>query len=378
MISVQFDTHKTTTSQYRIVDDWGSMFLQWYAERRDKNRWSQIAVLSDEQVWALYKKRIHAVLSDLNRPLTPLILSSGEASKEFSCLNEVVKKALHIGFHRHDLLLCVGGGVCCDLGGLFALLYMRGIDYVNFPTSLMAQIDGAIGGKVGSNFELRKNLLGGFHHPLLVLIDPSFLCTLPEVHLRSAFSEALKLAIILESEPLFNLLEKRMDALLRLEQEPVKELLEHCLRGKLQLLAGDPYESDLDRVLNLGHAVAHALERLPVMPGQRQPFHGEAVAIGLAATTRYALHTGLCSHRKASRILRILEGFGLRLTLEAVWMKELRSQICRIPEHRGGRMRLVVPVDKGGVRILDQADVEILIQSLFPVRGGNQHGSSSL
>lgn len=369
MTVIQFATQKNTHTQYQIVEAWDSVFNQWFVSQNGEQHWSHIAVLTDEQVWVLYGNKINAALAPLDRPVVPLVLPPGENSKDFKIFFGLVDNLIQNRIHRRDLLLCVGGGVCCDVGGLLAFLYMRGMDYVNLPTSLMAQIDAAIGGKVGVNFGLRKNLLGGFHHPLLVLIDPAFLDTLPQVHFRSALAEALKIAIIRADEPLLELLEKNGEALLEREKRPLLELLNRCLRAKLDLLADDPYESNLDRVLNLGHGVAHALERLPVMLGGRQPLHGEAVAIGLAATIRYAYRCGHCSRERATRLLSILFSLGLALVPGSVNKAHIRNQLSRIPEHRGGLFRLVIPVDDGGVRILPHADLDALVQCLFPIPG---------
>lgn len=369
MTTIKFPTLRKTETQYQIVEAWGRAFAGWFENESPKHGWNQIVVLTDEHVWALYERAVSDVLASLNRPIVPVVLRPGEDSKEFRVLPDLVDRLVESRIHRRCLLICVGGGVCCDVGGLLAQLYMRGIDYVNLPTSLMAQIDGAIGGKVGANFSVRKNLLGGFHHPLLVLLSPRFLDTLPQFHFRGALAEALKVAIIKEDEQLIELLERKSDSLLNRERGPLFELLDHCLRGKLDLLAGDPFESNLDRALNLGHAVAHALERLQVMAGPRQPSHGEAVAIGLAATTRYAFKKGLCSKQRALRLLGVLRSLDLPLAPHSADRDQIEDQLSRIPEHRGGLFRLVVPVTEGGVGILPDADIEVLAECLSPIEG---------
>jgi 3-dehydroquinate synthase len=367
--SIQFVTQRRTDTQYQIVDAWDSAFKQWCESNMTERGWSQIVVFTDEQVWAIYEDSMRAALAPLNLPVVTLMLPAGETSKDFSMLPGLVDTLIQNRVHRRDLLICFGGGVCCDLGGLLALLYMRGLDYVNLPTSLMAQIDAAIGGKVGANFGLRKNLLGGFHHPLLVLVDPTFLSTLPDAHISSALAEAVKIAIIRQDERLLELLEEQSRALLNCERKALLELLERCIRGKLDLLVDDPYECDLNRALNLGHGVAHALERLPVLPGERQPLHGEAVALGLAATIRYAFRCGLCSPKWASRLLRVLLGLGLPILPGSVNTDRIKEQLSRIVEHRGGLFRFVIPTDKCGVRILPAVDLDTLVECLFPISG---------
>jgi 3-dehydroquinate synthase len=369
MTGIRFTTKKETGTEYRIVDAWASAFRQWWESAIAERTLSRIAVLTDEHVWAIYEEKVRAALLPLELPVVSLILPPGEDSKDFQVFPSLVRELIQNRVHRLDLLLCIGGGVCCDIAGLLALLYMRGMDYVNLPTSLMAQIDAAIGGKVGANFEIRKNLLGGFHHPLLVLIDPSFLDTLPQVHFRTALAEAVKVGIILQDGKLLELLKESGEAILNRERKPLLELLERCVQGKLDLLVKDPYENDLNRALNLGHGVAHALERLPVMPGGRQPLHGEAVALGMATVIRYSFRHGFCSHDRSAHLLSVLSGLGLPLAPDSVSIDQVRHQLSRIPEHRGGSFRLVIPVDEGGVSILPSTDMDTLIECLFPIAG---------
>jgi 3-dehydroquinate synthetase len=296
---IQFTTKKVTETRYEVVGDWSEALAQWC--RSNDSEWDHIAVLTDDNVWSLWGNIIRAKLSFLKRPLVILTIPGNEFSKEFATLSTLVATLVEHRVHRRDILLCIGGGVVCDLGGLLAALYMRGLNYVNVPTTLMAQIDAAIGGKVGANFGLRKNLLGAFHHPRLVLIDPAFLETLPEIHFRTALGEAVKLAIAYNDEVLLNLLSE-FNAHSQCDRGTVLQLIEHCLKGKLDLLSDDPYENDLDRVLNLGHGMAHALERLPIMLDGNVPLHGEAVSLGLAATIRYSFKHKLCSLERANSI----------------------------------------------------------------------------
>jgi 3-dehydroquinate synthase len=252
---------------------------------------------------------------------------------------------------------------------MVALLYMRGLPYINVPTSLMAQIDAGIGGKVGVNFGSRKNLLGGFHLPLLVLVDADYLITVPMESYIAALSEALKIGIILPDSRLLSLLEGCSEAILLREPAVLTELVELCVQAKIDLLADDVFEINLGRELNLGHSVAHALELLPVMPGRRPPLHGEAVAIGLAAKIRYAFHHGLCSRERAMRLLETMIRLRLPLQPGIIPKREILDQLGTIQEHRGGLFRLVVPVDPGGVRILETADPDVLVECLKPIAG---------
>lgn len=362
---MQFTTNRVTETQYEISDDWGWAFRQW-CEHQEPS-WDHVVVLTDENVWSLYGESIRANLGS-QWPLITLTIPPGESSKDFETLTPLVSRLIEHRIHRRDLMICIGGGVICDLGGLLAFLYMRGLNYINVPTTLMAQIDAAIGGKVGANFGVRKNILGAFHHPLLVLIDRAFLNSLPEEHFRTAFAEAIKLAIASDDQSLMDLLEHRHEALMRRDPQIVRDLIQFCLNGKLDLLHADPYENDLNRVLNLGHGMAHALERMPIMSGERLPLHGEAVSLGLAATIRYAWKHNLCSTNRAGRLLTLLARMDLPLSPACIDRELVKQQLDRISEHRGGVLRLVVPVDRG-VRILPDADLDSLLDCLYPLEG---------
>ncbi len=309
---------------------------------------ARVPIIADPEVWRIYGDALRAAL----HPCKPLVLHvDGEGDKELNVVERLVFELVANRVHRREKLVLLGGGVCCDLGGVVALLYMRGMDYAIVATSLIAQVDAAIGGKVGCNAATRKNLLGGFHHAQLVLIDPSFLKTLPPRHFRAALAEALKLGLLLPELEIVPLLDEVNDG----DPAALTLLIERCLDGKLSLLEADPFEEDLDRLLNLGHAVAHALEKVPGC----SLLHGEAVAIGLAATARYAEHEGNCSPAYARGIVSQITSLGLPATS---WVDtvELRARLAEIPDHRGGRIRLVVPTGDSGVGVLERCDLGLL------------------
>ena len=363
---IDWKTERIYNIEHQIVEhgDWASL-KRWIEDKTKRfGRPNKIAVLSDDTVWELYGKELEKKLFELPLPLVPLIIPPGEDSKELSSIDSLVEKLVREKVHRRDLLVCMGGGVCCDLGGLLALLYMRGMEYVNVPTSLMAQIDASVGGKVGCNFGNRKNLLGGFYHPSLVLIDPRFLDTLPMDHFRSALAEALKVAIITQDSILFDILEKKHERLFSKDPSTLESLIGLCVKNKLDLLDADPFENDLDRVLNLGHAVAHTLEKLHGAAIPEHFSHGEAVAVGLAAVARYSYTLRLCQKDYACRIIGALKKLGVPVSTEISDRSALKALLCRISEHRGGRFRLVVPAGNGGVEILPEIDIELLIDSL--------------
>ncbi|MBN1569941.1 MAG: 3-dehydroquinate synthase [Acidobacteria bacterium] len=367
MYDFEFETHQNTLTEFCRAAGWEHVFRSWIETHAQYQQSDHIIIVTDEEVWRLYETRTRNGLAPLNRKIVPLVLKSGEETKSYEAIFRLVDELMQNRVHRRDLLICLGGGVTCDLGGMLALLYMRGLPYISVPTSLLAQIDAGIGGKVGVNFGTRKNLLGGFCHPLLVLLDPGFLGSVPEQPYIAAFAEAIKLAIILDDDQFLSQLEENSEALLKRESETLAKLVDRCVRTKIDLLKSDPFETNLDRVLNLGHSIAHALELLPVMPEGKHPLHGEAVAIGLATKIRYAFRTGCCSLNRAMRLLQAITRLRLPIQPSNILKEEITSQLDRIQENRGGLFRLVLPVDPVGVRILPIADLNLLVECLVPV-----------
>jgi 3-dehydroquinate synthetase len=357
---VLYKSRREMVTTYCFSEDWAADLMAWYRREVTPGRWSRVSVVTDENVWDLYATKLRQALEGCGAEVVPFVLKPGDEGKTAgSVLHQIEAMAFH-RLGRHDLLVCLGGGACCDVGGLIAMLYMRGLDYVCVPTSLMAQIDAAIGGKVGTDHANRKNLLGGFHHSLLVLIDSSFLHTLPDPYFRGALAEAVKIALITRDETLLQAFTSDRKRLLDREPAVLRSVQEACLRHKLALLGDDPFEKDLNRDLNLGHAVAHALEMSTDALSTGRPTHGEAVAIGLAAVSRYASRHGYCSQGECDSWTKILDELGLPTTARFGALEALRGGLNLVRDHRGGRLRLVIPKGAEGVIILPDADVNVL------------------
>lgn len=308
----------------------------------------RVIVVTEPEVWRQHGPAIGQALS--HRRLQTLFVA-GECDKELASIGRLTTELTELRVHRHEPLLCVGGGACCDIGGFLAMVYMRGLDYALLPTTLMAQVDAAIGGKVGANHGARKNCLGGFYHPAVVSIVPRFLDSVPDREMRAGLAELVKLGIIRPDLGLFTLLRRLAEG----DRSALPSLIERGVVGKLDLLAPDPFEKDLDRVLNLGHAVAHAAEKSDGVA----LLHGEAVAVGLAAVARFAAQAEICSAARASEILWLLQDLGLPTTC-AVPHDTLRARLAEIADHRGGSLRLVVP-SHDSVQILHEIDIDALV-----------------
>jgi len=246
-----------------------------------------------------------------------------------------------------------GGGVIADLGGWVASGYMRGIPYVNVPTTLLAQVDGALGGKVAANHAAAKNLLGAFHSPTGVVANVGFLRSTSGRHLRAGLAEAIKKAVI-ASPAYWDFIDEHAEALLECDLDALERLV-HCAAAiKTALIERDPYERDLRRPLNLGHTVGHPLE---TVTGYGPLLHGEAVAFGMVVEARIARERGLLDSRTLERLLDLLRRCDLPTTASAlpvsVDAEAVIGAMEKVRQIRAGSLRYVLPIALGETVIAD-------------------------
>jgi len=255
------------------------------AEAQDTaDGFSHCFVLTDRNVAAQHLKSLGPALGH-----EPAVLEPGEASKNAATLTAVLESMAASDLDRQSLVVTLGGGVICDLGGLAASLFMRGIGVLHCPTTLLAQVDASVGGKTAINLSSGRNLAGTFHQPLAVLADVDTLATLPEIEFRSGLGEALKTALLV-GEDLLHLLEGQAEAVGERDPDLLQALVAGCVRAKADIVAADEREEGPRKALNLGHTFAHGIETA-AGPG-RIP-HGQAVAVGLAMAGRCAEACGV-------------------------------------------------------------------------------------
>ncbi|HEV7806367.1 MAG TPA: 3-dehydroquinate synthase family protein [Solirubrobacteraceae bacterium] len=335
-IVVQTGARASLAARVRqLADEIGSREAVVVTDELVARHWLDEAVVSLETTGL----RVHA-----------LTVACGETAKSVDTLAHIWDQLFELGVSRRSLIVAYGGGIICDLAGFVAATYMRGVPYVNVPSSLLAQIDGAIGGKVAVDHPHGKNLLGTFYHPRLVLVDPYLLTTLDRRPLVAGLAEAIKVSVI-ASRPLFHRIGEWLDAGLDVLDAGLAEpIISECVAIKLNLLRDDPFEvGDLDRLLNLGHEIAHSLE---AVTGYKRYLHGEAVAVGVAVAARLAERRGLCESSTAGKILDLLAAAGLpdaipRELGAAVW-----DHLDVIRGVRNGVLRIIVPIDIGHCTIL--------------------------
>ncbi|GAC1363257.1 MAG: 3-dehydroquinate synthase [Acidobacteriaceae bacterium] len=324
-----------------------------------RGRAPRLFVVTTPEVWRLWSGPVLASFAKETAPV-PLFLPSGEAHKRLSSVERLAEELAAGGADRDSLLLALGGGIVGDVTGFLAAIYMRGIGYVQLPTTFLAQVDSSIGGKTGVNLRAGKNLVGSFHHPLAVLADTDTLTTLPGRELRAGLHESIKAAVI-RSPRLFRLLDRGAKALLD-EAHPehtatLTRVVTESVRIKAEVVALDERESGLRMILNFGHTLGHAIE---TATGYKQLLHGEAVAWGMVAATRLALARGVLSSGDASRIEQTILSYGPlpRFKATAARLVELTA---RDKKTRSGTRSFILPTSIGKVEIVrDVTDEELL------------------
>jgi 3-dehydroquinate synthase len=310
-------------------------------------------LVTDETVLELHAQALAAALLRAGIEVRLYSFPAGEQSKQLGTACQLLDWLACSDMHRRDLLVPVGGGVVCDTAGWAASVYMRGVPYVNVPTTLMAQVDAAIGGKVGVDHRQAKNLIGAFHQPQAVLTCLAYLDTVSAREIRNGMAEVVKKAII-ASPALFELLEQRWQDVLDKERGILRELVRAAALIKTRLVEDDPYEDDLRRPLNFGHTVGHALE---TVTGYSEVRHGEAISVGMAVAVRIAVCRSLLSEPVAGRITGLLHRLGLPITVDELALPvcpaELVAALVKIRQIRDGSLRFVLPTGIGEVAICD-------------------------
>src|SRR3989449_3274865 len=263
----------------------------------------ETVVVTNPVVKRHYGARVVRSLKAVGLKPTVLALPDGERIKSLRWVAWVLNELLRRRYERKAWLVALGGGVIGDLAGFAASIYLRGVPFVQVPTTLVAQVDASIGGKTGVNHLLGKNLIGTFYQPKLVLIDPGVLRTLPQREYRAGLAEVIKYGVIADAE-FFEFLERDMDQILKLEPAALHRVIRTACAIKAAVVSEDEREGDRRRILNFGHTVGHALETLG---GYRRYTHGEAVAIGMVVAARLAERLGLADASVGTRIRALVE-----------------------------------------------------------------------
>ena len=320
----------------------------------------QTVVVASSKVYKLHGDRVAGGLG--NPPGGPVLLPDGEERKTMETVLAVLDKFVEVKLGRDGTVAALGGGVAGDVGGFAAAIYMRGVRLLQAPTTLLAMVDAAVGGKTGVNHPAGKNLIGAFHQPIAVLCDLETLKTLPEEEMRAGLAEVVKYGMLGDAA-FFRWLEENAEAVSSFDPEAIRRIVIHSARAKAAIVAADEKEADSRALLNLGHTFAHAIESTT---GYGEWRHGEAVAAGLVAAAELSARTLGFPQEDVGRVRRLLERLKLPCGLPAGLSRELREAMRMDKKNLAGRERFVLmraPGDAVAGRAVSEEDLRAALQA---------------
>ena len=327
----------------------------------------RVFVLTSPGIWALWGETF---LGSFAEPPIAMFLPAGERYKTMASVTRLAREMAAAGGDRGSLVITFGGGIVGDLGGFLAAIYMRGIPYIQVPTTFLSQVDSSVGGKVGVNLPEGKNLVGNFHHPLAVFADIGVLGTLPDRELKAGLMESVKAGII-RDRPLVRFMEEHVNDVLKRDSKTLEKVIAASIRMKAGVVNQDEREHGLRMILNLGHTVGHAIEQIT---HYKALLHGEAVGWGMVAAFYLAQKRGTISSRQAERMESLIHLYGPLPPLKARAAK-LVEATSGDKKHVGGVKRFVLPVgigDAGVVEDITPAELHAAVEYML-ARAREQH-----
>ncbi len=361
--AVKTVTVKTKTSAYDVQIDNGLVQRVGEAIRElfpDRSRFFVVTVPPVRKHWGA------AVTESLDQAKVAhqvVEVPDGERTKNLSTIEELADKLLKRGADRKSVLIALGGGVVGDMTGFMASIYMRGIEFVQIPTTFLAQVDASIGGKTGVDLKSGKNLVGTFYQPRAVYIDPAVLTTLPEREYRSGLFEALKCGIISNPE-IFGYMEEQREKILQRDPEALKWLIAECVRVKADVVHADEHEMGLRRILNFGHTIGHALE---AETRYKQFLHGEAVAWGMIAASMIAAAMQRTDSDTARRIISTVLAYASLPKVESRG-KKIVDRLRTDKKTLDGIVHFVLPLEIGRVEVVPEVPERTIVQAIDELR----------
>ena len=321
----------------------------------------KIALISNPTVFALYGELVAGSIKEAGFDLHTVIIPDGEEYKDLRQMQKIYDELLKQKLDRLSGLIALGGGVIGDITGFAASTYMRGISYIQVPTTLLAQVDSSVGGKTGVNHRLGKNMIGTFWQPRLVLIDVQTLKSLPKRELLAGLAEVIKYGVIFDEE-LFAFLESNREKILSLDNEAIMHIIKRSCEIKAAIVSKDEREAGLRAILNYGHTIGHAVE---TVTGYTRYLHGEGVAIGMYLEARLSQMLDLADKNQVLRIKALLASYGLPSELPADIDKNSLLLSMQLDKKTvAGKLKFVLPEKIGKVRIEKGAPEKAVRESL--------------
>ena len=310
-------------------------------------------VVTDDRVASLHAESLLTSLHSAGFTPKLITVPAGEAYKNLDTIQELWHKFLAQGLDRRSTVIALGGGVIGDMAGFAAATYMRGVNWICVPTTLLAMVDASLGGKTGFDLPEGKNLIGSFYPPKLVLADPELLRTLPEAEFISGMAEVVKHGIIADPE-LFHVCAQGLDCI----KGDLEQVVKRAMAVKIRIIEEDPYERGFRAALNLGHTVGHAVE----LVSKFQLRHGEAIAIGMVSEAAFAERIGVAKTGIGDEITAVLAGLGLPVQIPQVLPREEILRAMRVDKKKNAAsIRFALPVTVGKVELVDVADLESVL-----------------
>lgn len=337
----------------------GSKLLEIGLGKKSK----KVLIVSNPVIYKHYGETVTASLHDAGFDVAHLILPAGERFKTANSLQKIYDAALAHRLERSSAIVALGGGVIGDMSGYAAATWLRGIDLIQVPTTLLAMVDSAIGGKTGINHPQGKNLIGAFYQPRLVWIDPEVLKTLPAREFRSAMAEVIKYGVIWDRE-LFDLLTQcdRLDRLSYISAELLQAILYRCAKAKAEVVSKDEKEGNLRAILNYGHTVGHAIESVT---NYRLYNHGEGVGLGMVIAGAIAVEMDMWSANDQAQQLALITKARLPQTLPAdIDIEAIVATLSTDKKVEAGQVRFILPTAIGSVTLSDRVTSEMVKQNL--------------
>ncbi len=300
------------------------------------SKYKNVVIITDKNVAKYYLTKVKRQLRKIGLDVYAIIISSGESSKSLAEAEEIYYKLQDIGITRTDLIVALGGGVVGDLAGFVAATYLRGIDFVQIPTSLLAMVDSSVGGKVGVDLGYAKNVIGSFYQPKMVLTDPTCLSTLEDKFLVDGMAEVIKYGCISSSKLFLRLMSFQYQEDLL---EDMEEIIAKCVTIKRNVVESDEKEAGIRRILNFGHTIGHVIESYFKF---RRYTHGEAVAIGMYQITKMSTREGITNPKALENLRYILETYGLPWELPEMEMKRVVEILSKDKKFEGDTLNVCI------------------------------------
>ena len=319
------------------------------------------AIISNPAVYRLYGKKVLNSIKSSGFDVIPVIIPDGEKYKDISIVQKIYGELLMHRLDRKSALIALGGGVIGDITGFVASTYMRGIDYIQIPTTLLAQVDSSVGGKTGVNHKLGKNMIGTFYQPKLVWIDIDILKTLPQKEFLAGLAEVIKYGVIWDAK-LFEFLENSRDKILRLDKKSLTHIIKRSCEIKAKVVSKDEREAGLRAILNYGHTIGHAIE---TVTGYKKYLHGEALAIGMFIEAEIAESLKLLKEKTVQRIKSLIESYGLPTKIPVRINRNILLASMQLDKKAvAGELKFILPERIGKVRIQKGIEGKLIRETL--------------